>query len=297
MRSSLLPSIVAVLLSACAAQKLQPVTVSSASSTGYALGYPDSLRTAADSFARHKQQAHALSSKLVSEAPQPKPTEDRSLLLAVIDQADADGRREDNVQTQRTDRELRKFWDAERSHIAARVDTAVQKQLSEANCKVETQAAVSQALRDAVSRQLDKRGRKTSEAQRYLDQIKPQLSAATWNAAEDSADDVTLTSYIVYVALVDDVLELQRLRNEHDAVVATLQDALTRERAAISGTTPASRKRVQLLESRLAAVRNESLASDDALRDYEAQLKQARSEYEQALAALRAALTAAPQHP
>ena len=88
---------------ACAAQKLQPVTVSSASSTGYALSYPETLHAAADSFVTQRQKAHELSSKLVREAPKPKPGEDRALLLQVVEQADADGRREVNVQALRSE--------------------------------------------------------------------------------------------------------------------------------------------------------------------------------------------------
>lgn len=287
--------LVSACLCACAAQKLQPATVSSASSTGYALTYPETLHAAADSFTSQTQKAHELSGKLVREAPKPKPDEDRALLLQVVDQADADGRREVNVQALRADRSLRAFWEAERGHIGARVASASQKQVTEGGCNnVQTQAAVHQALRESVARQLEKRSARTSEAQRYLEQIKGQLSTSTWNAAEQSASDITLASYLVYVALVDSVLELQRLRNERDAVVSTLQDALKREQASAAQSgraAEASRKRQELLANRLAATHNESLAIDKTLSNYEAQLKQARSEYEQALAGVKATLT------
>lgn len=290
---------------ACAAQKLQPATVSSANSTGYALSYPETLHSAADSFTSQSQKAHDLSSKLVRAAPKPKAGEDRALLVQVVEQADADGRREVNVQALRSDRNLRTFWDAERGHIGARVAGAAQKQVTDGGCNnVQTQAAVQQALRESVTRQLQKRTQRTSEAQRYLEQIKPQLSPATWNAAEESAQDITLASYLVYVALVDDVLELQRLRNERDAVVSTLQGALDRERAAAAQSgranakaAEASQKRQELIANRLAATHNESLAIDRLLSSYEPRLKQARTEYEQALAGVKASLSPAPQRP
>src|SRR5689334_19582412 len=124
MRASFLPCLAVLLLSACAAQKLQPMTVSSTSSVGYALGYPEALHTAAGSFNEHKARAHELSSKLVAGAPKPRPNEDRGVLLHVVDQADADGRREQNVQARRSERQLRAFWEAERGHIGARVGSA-----------------------------------------------------------------------------------------------------------------------------------------------------------------------------
>jgi hypothetical protein len=77
-----------------------------------------------------------------------------------------------------------------------------------------------------------------------------------------------------------------------------LQDALNRERAnaAQSGKDAhANQKRQELLENRLAATRNESVAIDKALSTYEAQLKLARSEYEQALVGLKAAIAPAPK--
>jgi hypothetical protein len=301
MRVSLLSSLAVVFLSACAAQKLQPTTVSSTNSAGYALGYSEALHAAADSFNEHKTQAHELSSQLVREAPKPKADDDRGLLLHVVDQADADGRREQNVRSRRSERQLRAFWEAERGHIGARVGSAAQKQVTEGGCEnVQTQAAVQQALRESVARQLEKRTRKASEAQRVLEQSKDRLSPATLNAAEESADDITLASYLVYVALVDDVLELQRLRNERDAVIGTLQDALQRERAAAesgklsSKELEASEKRQGLLASRITASQNESVTADRTLTDYEAQLKQARAEYEHALAGVRASIAPPP---
>ena len=79
-----------LLLGACASHPLAPQTASSAGSTGYALGYADNVKEAAESFAAHKQQAHALSDALPARAPQPKPGEDRAQVLYVLDQADAE---------------------------------------------------------------------------------------------------------------------------------------------------------------------------------------------------------------
>jgi len=297
-----LPNIFAfAFLSACAAGKLQPVTVSSTSSARYALDYPETLHAAANSFNEHKAEAHELSSALVRQAPRPKTDEERGILLQVVDQADADGRREQNVQARRSERQLRAFWEAERGHIGARVGGAAQKQVSEGGCEnVQTQAAVQQALRESVSRQLDKRTRKASEAQRILEANKDRLSTTSYNTAEESADDITLASYTVYVGLVDDALELQRLRNERDAVIATLRDNLQRERAAAEGgrlssrEREASEKRQQLLANRINAAQSESVTANRALSDYESQLKLARSEYEQALAGVRAAIAPPP---
>ena len=287
---------------ACASQPpLAPQTASSASSTGYALGYAESVKGAADSFAAHRQQAHALSSGLAGRAPQPKPGEDRAQLLYVLDQADADGRRAASVEARRSERAVRAFWESERGAIGARAASAAQKQVADAGCTqpVDAQPAVQQALREGVSRQLERRLRRESEAQRYLDEIKGRISPATWSVTQRSAEDVADASYLVYVALVEDVLELQRLASEQATVVETLQSGLERERA-IQGAryaakdVEASKERSRLYEAKLSAAQSAKTSLDQALADHKAQLDQARGEYEQALAALKAKLAPPP---
>ena len=290
-------------LYACAARPLAPLTATSASSTGYALAYPDNARESVESFAAHKKQAHELSVSLPARAPQPKLEAERAQVLYVVDQADADGRRTSNVEARRSERAVRAFWESERGAIGSRVTGATQKQLTENGCtQVDSQAAVQQALREGVSRQLDKRLRRESEAQRYLDEIKGHLQPGTWTAAQRSAADVALASYLVYVALVDDVLELQRLASEYETVVATLRAGLDRERAVqSSGVGPrdleASRERTRLLTTKLSAAQSAKATLDQTLTSYEAQLQKARSEYEQALDALRAKISPPPPQP
>jgi len=290
-----------VALGACASRPLAPQTASSAGGIGYALSYPDATRAAAESFASHRKQARDLSGSFVARAPQPRSQEDRTQLLYVVDQADADGRREGSVEARRSERAVRAFWESERGAIGARVTSVTQKQLTDNGCtQVDSQPAVHQALRESVSRQLEKRLRRESEAQRYLEEIKGRLPAPTWSAAQRSAEDVAEASYLVYVALVDDVLELQRLQREHEQVVATLQSALERERSVQSGgaaarDVDASRERARLYENKLSAVQASQASLDRTLADAEPQLQEARDEYEQALAALRAKLPPAAQ--
>lgn len=290
---------VSLLLGACASHPLAPLTASSASSTGYALAYADGAHEAMDRFAAHKKQAHELSVALPAHAPQPRP-EDRAQVLYVLDEADADGRRTSSVDARRSERSVRAFWESERGPIGTRVAGATQKQLTENGCtQVDSQPAVQQALRESVSRQLDKRLRKESEAQRYLDEIKGRVPAATWSATQRSAEDVALASYLVYVALVEDVLELQRLQSEHEAVMDTLHAGLERERTvqesgAGAKDREASRERARQLQTKLTAAQAASTSLDQTLTSYEEQLKRARTEYEQALAALRTKVSSAP---
>jgi predicted XRE-type DNA-binding protein len=272
---------------------MQPVVVSSASGLGYATRYPDILGAEVDHFVKDKQQAHALTGTLAQQAPKPKPEEDRGLLLRVVDEADTDGRRDSYAQAQRSERHVVAFWESERAAIGSRVGGATQKQAEAAGCtQLESQATVQQSLREGVTRQLEKSALKDSEAQRLLELMKPRLSAATWNGMQHTADDVTRASYLVYVGLLEDATELQRLVAEYPTVSASLQGAQQAEQSLQStrlsaNDLKASQSRAQQWAARLTAAADNKARAEKELENYEVEVQNARTQYEQARAALR----------
>jgi hypothetical protein len=279
--------------SGCAPARLQPVVVSSAGGLGYATRYPDILGAEVDHFVKDKQQAHALSGTLAQQAPKPRPEEDRGLLLRVVDEADTDGRRDSFAQSQRSERHLIAFWESERATIGSRVVSATQKQAAAEGCtQLEPQATVQQSLRESVTRQLEKSVRKDSEAQRLLELMKPRLSAATWNGMQHTADDVAHASYLVYVGLLEDTAELQRLVAEYPTVEASLQGALQSEQSLqrthlAPNDLKASQSRAQQWAARLKAAADSKARAEKELNNYELEVHNARTQYEQARAALR----------
>jgi hypothetical protein len=282
--------------SGCASNQLQPTVVSSADTTGYAVRYPEALAAEAASFAAHKRQAHELSSRLGAPLRELRPGDDRALLLRIVDQADADGRRESFARAQRTDRTLRAFWDEERGPISARVAGATQKQVSEAHCTVaDTQPAVQQALRAGYDRQLERRLNAHSEARTMLDRYRTRFSAATFAAMERLVDDIALDSYLVNVALVEDVNALNQRVSELDAVQATLQRSAEQEQALQkSGQKGPEQKATEERLQQINASRSALAASRDKaqreLSDHQAQLQLARDEYARALTAVKTSL-------
>lgn len=280
-------------VSACAGQRLTPVVASSTTSIDYAIRYPDLLGATADRFVKDKQRARELTSKLPREAPRAKPDEPAGLVLRVIDEADLDGRRDAYVRAQRSQRELVAFWESERGAIASQISTAANKQAAADGCtRYDAKTSVPQALREGVTRQLEEHARKESAAQVTLEQGKSRLSPATRTALRRTAEDVAQASYLVYVGLVEDAAELQRLLEEHPQVVATLQNVIEYERGRQSAKLQpherkASQTRVAEVSARIAAADSAKVRAENALRDYEVEVENARVAYQQARASLR----------
>lgn len=288
------------LSAACAGQQQRPTLISSSGSVAYAQSYPEQVGAAADSFAEHRQHAHELTSGFSAHTPTPKAGDDASLMARIVDEADADGRRDSFVRARQSDRAFRSFWDEERGALTARTASAVQKQQTDAgNCAdFDAQPAIQRSLREGFDRQLEKRLRAESEAQRLLEQYKSHFTPGTWQALQRLAAEISLDSYLVYIAMVDDTTALTRLRDEHDNVDATLARALEEERAlqARGGKGSdllASQERVKRIEKSRSALHESRIRADGALQDYEQQLTAARDEYERALRSTQAALVPA----
>jgi hypothetical protein len=293
-------------VSACASNQLQPKTISSAGTIGYAVPYPDALAAAADLFVAHEQQAHQLATALPSHAPVLKPADDPALYLRVIDEADADGRRESFVRARDNDRTVRAFWESERGPLGARVSAAVQKQQAEqpGGAQFDAQPTIQHTLRDGIDRPLDKRLRAESEAERLLERYRTRLTPATWQATQRVAAEIALASYLVNVALIEDAERLAQLNRERDDVAATLERGNQDEQAILASGAKgaeqkASRERLDRIDKSRRALDASGAKADAALRDYEQRLRSAGEEYDRARQAVErpatpAATTAAP---
>jgi len=284
-----------VALSACASQPQKPTLISSADGLGYALRYPATATEAAADFAEHKRRAHELSGALQPHTPVLKPGDDGALAVYVLDQADADGRRESLARARQQDRAFRALWEAERGAIAARTAAAVKKQQNDAGCtEVDSQAAIQRSLREGFDRQLEKRLRAESESQRMLEQTRSRFTPSTWTALQRLSAEVSLASYLVYVAMIEDTSRLAHLAEERDTVESTLTSARDRERTQLAAldknAQTASRERLRQIDASLAALPASAQRVDRELEDYTERLRLAYDEYQRALNASRAAL-------
>jgi len=278
---------------ACAGQKLHPVMASSAESTPYAVGYPDDLEATRGLLAEEKTQAQTLSAGLAAQTQELKTPLDTELALRIVDAADEAGESESYTRARAQERAVREFWEEERGPIGARVNGAVQQKASEAKCESTEQltSSVSYALREGVDKQLERRLRSQNEAHLLIDRNKSSLGANV-PVLQKLADDVTVNSYLVHNALIEDANRISRMLAERRTVERTLDDAIEEEtRPPTAPQSAAERKasaeRLAALTKARDALSSASANAEGEVKNAEEQTKTAQSEYDAALSALR----------
>jgi hypothetical protein len=292
MRWTALPLLLALAsaTSACAGNQVQPVMVSSAGSAGYALGYPDRLAAETTMLNADKQQAAELAQGLGTRTRELKAGADPELLYVVAQQADEAGRSRAYASAFDEGRRLRTFWEEERNALTSRVSGAAQKQVTEAGCAQQPDlgGSVSYALKDGIDRQLAKRLRAQSEAHRTIELNKSALGAGNVAAVQQLADDIALSSYLVNVALVRERDRVSELLSERSDVDSTLGNAIEWEQGYQQADHTAAEKkdsqaRVVDLDKSRAAIPPAASAAEEALRDLDQQIEQAREAHRAAL--------------
>jgi hypothetical protein len=277
------------LLGACA-HNASSTLHSSAASTGYALHYPELLAAAEKQLAADARRAHELDVSL-AKLDQLK-VSDRELCERVIDQADRAGTSDAYARARNDDRSIAAFWDDERAGIGARASAAAQKELADGSCAdKDLGPAVQGALKGSLDKPRERRLRASNEAQRTLELHKARLAPGSLPAWQRAADEIALASHYAYVALPDDVRELERLLREQADVQRTLDDAIDEERKIQrdprGGEQKASQDRVVAIEKTRAEVSptvEQARKVTDAAR---AALAAAQDEYDAALKRVR----------
>lgn len=285
--------------SGCADKQLQPVMVSSAGMPGYAVGYPSRLQAELALLDADRKQAAELPPSLPARAREFKPGPDPRLLPLIVRQADEAGRSEAYDATYAEVMGLQAFWNEERGSITARANGAAQKQIAEAGCTqhVELGGPIGYALKDGVDRELEKRLRGVNEAHRTIERQKGALGTANTAAAKQLADDVARSSYLVYVALVEERDAIQRLLAERPDIDATLEAAVEFEHSYQQSSAPAAEKkasqeRLAAIESSRAAIPGLVAAAEAAIKDIDRQIEDRRALHETALERLESELQA-----
>lgn len=280
--------------SACAGQKLQPLMASSVESTPYAVQYPAELEATRALLAEEKTQAQTLSAGLAAQSKGLKTPLDTDLALRIVDAADEAGESEGYANARAQERAVRDFFEEERGPLGSRIHNAVQQKATEAKCESTDQltSSVSYALREGVDKQLERRLRSQSEAHLLIERNKTSLGQANVAVLQKLADDVTVNSYLVNNALIEDQNRIARMLAERRSVERTLEDAIEEEtRPPTTPQSPAERKAsaerlAELTKSRDAIAASVTNAEGE-IKTSEEQVKAAQAEFDAALSALR----------
>jgi hypothetical protein len=288
-------------LTACADKRPKPIMVSSAGMPSYAISYPERLNTEATLLVADRQQASEQSQKLHTRTTDLKPGADPAMLLAIVRQADQAGRSEAFVQANAEARGLREFWEEERGPIAARVNGAAQKQLTESKCgtcgETDLGGPISYAMGAGIDKQLEKRLRACNEAHVLIEYNKDRLGAQNVPAIQKLADDIAMTSYQVNVALPQSRNRIEAMLDERDDVDDTLERAIQWERDfqasnPSAGEKKESQERQAVLEKSRAELPAAVNAAAVASKDLDPQIESLRERYATAIETLEKDLEA-----
>jgi hypothetical protein len=293
MKQSVLCSALACLLGACAGQQMQPTMASSVDSVAYAQRYPETLESTRTLLAEEKTQAQSLSAGLAAQTKELKTPVDTDLLLEIVDAADDAGKSEAMAQAHAQDRAVRAFWEEERGTIGSRVSNSVQQKATEAKCEGnELTSSVPYALREGVDKQLERRLRSQNGAHVIVERNRVALGQANLPVVQKLVDDVTMSSYLVHIALIEDSNRISSMLREQRGVQRTLDDAIEAETNPANAAATASERKASA--ERLAALTKarDSMAqvvtnAEGEVKTSQDQVKAAQAEYDAALSELR----------
>src|SRR5690606_5407275 len=166
--------------------------------------------------------------------------------------------------------------------LAQRIAANTEYAAKQKDCEVSLYDASARGLQRGLDDQLKARRRQVSAAQQTVQLKKAQLGQKAVAVLPDQLDEISLTSYTVYIRLEQDETELARRAEEIASIRSTLEDYRTELAAAPKpNTTELAR-----VDAALVQLTEQEAKIQDTLKDVEARRTQLRADYEQALEAL-----------
>ena len=287
-------------LAGCASQSTSPQVAPSTGQPVWAIGYADDLEDANKSLSDDRTKAHTVDQGLPQRLADVKSPTNADALAAIVARADAAGRSEAYVSRRRDDDTIRAFWDDERGPIVGRAAGAAKGVVGEAKCEgnPDPSAQVAYAVKDGIDKALEKKDRQSNDAQVLVDRYKVALGQGNYVAAQKLADDVALSSYLAYVALVSDENRITALLAERQQAKDTLERAIADERtfeqtkAKTDAEKKAAEDRIQAMQKSEAGIDGAVVSANVSLKNIDAQVKAAQDEHDAAVKALGEAIRA-----
>jgi hypothetical protein len=295
MRTSYLAALAAtVLVTACTSSSEKgPEFPSSANRTSYAVRYNDDLTASVKAFGDAQERQKALTKGFVAHVDEVKKT-DWDKVKVIVDDSDGAGKSGDYANTRAETEAVKHFWDDEKNDITAKVAGGAQHVNKQAGCTAEVGGAVSFALNDALTKQLQKRLRARNEAFLVMDRYKTALGPQNIAALEKLADEVSEASYDVHVAMIVERNKIKHIATDKDEVKKTLERFIQEENAyqAEAGRTDAEKKasaeRVAAATKSKESIDSVAAQAENITKEADKAIDASTKEYSDALTALRA---------
>jgi len=261
-------AIVSAVACACGAPKPEVQIASSAGEAGYAAAYPARFSAADKDVDAIAAEARTGMGELAGYPAQIADS-DWKVVRGAYQRADAAGRGRAYAEGAAEDRAVRKFFDEERDDIGRRitnsVNAAVTKEVS--GVEVDVSGTVAFSLKDGVTKRLEKRLEASNEAQLFVERQGAAVGKKDADKLVEQIDDLSRTSYLVFIAYPQQRLLVTRMRAEAKDVTDTLDAEIESEGARCADPALAKDDK-KACEQRVADLMSSRAALDQAVGAY-----------------------------
>lgn len=273
--------VIASLVGACAQEQRGPQVASSRDNPAYAVNYSSQLNELRTRIEGQRQVAGDSVKRMEQFAIQVGPS-DPELVAELYQTADYEGRSEAYAARQSDEMVIRSFFTAEERPLTQRIAANTEYAAKQKQCEVSLYDASARGLQRGLDDQLEERRRETSAAQQTVVQKKAQLGQKAVSVLPDQLDEISLTSYIVYIGLEQDEIALAKRAEQIAAIRSTLED----HRAELAAEAKPNATELARVDAALVELTEQESKIQETLKDVEARRQQLRGDYEKALEAL-----------
>jgi hypothetical protein len=262
---------------ACQAEKQAPQVASSHSNPAYAVTYANGLREVGTRIDEQRQAVDGSVKEMPQFALKVGPS-DPKLVASLYEEADEEGRSEAYATRANEERVISSFFQEEENELVQRIAANSEYAAKQKECEVNLSDASRRGLQRGVQDQLRDRRRSTSAAQAKVKQKKVQLGPKAVQVLPDQLDQISLTSYLVYVALETDEQLLAKRVEQIGSIRSTLESH--RFDVAADG---GDKEELARTDAALVELTKQETSAKETLKDVEARRVQLRKDYEDAL--------------
>lgn len=281
------------LLSACANQKPEPLTASSANQGGYAERYPDALASVRGGVTDNESTANRVMGEF-STFPDDLDNPSWDHVTTVVERADEAGKSQAYAERLEQNNAVVAFFSEEEREINNAVAGAVTYAAKQKGIDGEgLGGAATGGLKRAVDKRLEERIREYNEAHRYIEDNQEALGKKNVDKLKEQADKLSYVSYIVHVAVPQARLDLERMVDEGSQVKSTLDQTISEGNEVMNDANrapadkEAAKKRVAEAEAAKAKVDSEVQQAQHVLTEIEQRQTKLQNDYDAALDALK----------
>lgn len=251
--------------------KRPPEVARNTDHVAYATEYPERVEQTTKELDEQKARAQELCSQAEGYADKLQDPSDYKLVGDVYDAAEASGKSGNYVERQRQNRAFSRMLEENDGEIGKATMASVHGAAQHDNCP--NPGNVAGAAKAGLKRGVDKRSetrlREANEGHRVIDRNEDALGKKNRPALEQQADEIAEASYIANVELAELAYELERLIEEHEKVLRTLEDEIKEEKRLQEkeGTSDADKKASEARVKELEEAKEKVAAQKEVLEE------------------------------